>query len=248
MQTRLWLLIGVLLTANPLHAGDSFGAARRAQALLGWDTWSEIIRIENISRASRYARTVYALVFELAGRLWFYTDADGTQSLSLHRDRLAEEKADLGPLLRAIEPGFARWNAVPVDEKRIARGELPNGCFVESVAAWRARRAAGEEMTHVQLLAYYVETPSGASGHTVLTYTAGNVVKVIDPALSPAPMAFPGALADDAMALARLVHGGSISRARWLRLDEPRPALIASATGGDAPERAPTLYAIVTVR
>ena len=45
---------------------------------------------------------LHALVFELAGMLWFYTAEDGTQSFSLRIDRLDAEKADFGPMLRDI--------------------------------------------------------------------------------------------------------------------------------------------------
>ena len=83
-------------------------------------------------------RVLHALVFEFSGILWFYTDTDGTQSLSLRKGRLDEDKADLGPLLRDIEPGFTRWRALPEESKRAdvtTAEELPNGCFIESVAA-----------------------------------------------------------------------------------------------------------------
>jgi len=100
-------LVLLLLATASLRAGDSLAHARQARALLGPAFWSCVLRIENETRGGAYAPMLHALVFEFAGRLWFYTDANGTQSFSLHRGRLAEEKADFGPLLRDIEPGFA---------------------------------------------------------------------------------------------------------------------------------------------
>src|SRR5256885_1866204 len=92
-------------------ADSSLAAAQRAQAELGPEVWSEVIRVENPARGSAYPRTFHALVFELADILWFYTAIDGTQSLSLRRGQAAADKANLTPLLRAIERGFARWIA-----------------------------------------------------------------------------------------------------------------------------------------
>jgi hypothetical protein len=122
------------------RADESLTDARRAQALLGDDVWSQVIRIENTARDSVYPRIVHALVFDFVGRLWFYCGVDGTQSFSVYADQLAEDKADLGPLLREIEPGFRRWTILP--RVRAAPGPLRNGCFIESLAAVHTRMAA----------------------------------------------------------------------------------------------------------
>ncbi|MCX6934404.1 MAG: hypothetical protein NTZ29_17245, partial [Verrucomicrobia bacterium] len=78
----LWVLgVTVVLAGEPADLTN----ARRAQAVLGADVWSQVIRIENSGSTGKYARTVHALVFEVAGILWFYHDSEGSQSFSLHR-------------------------------------------------------------------------------------------------------------------------------------------------------------------
>ena len=67
-----------LLAFTAVLRGDPLDHAQRARAMLGAGIWSRVIRIENVSAGSRYPATVYALVFELSGILWFYTDIDGT--------------------------------------------------------------------------------------------------------------------------------------------------------------------------
>src|SRR5438128_6171915 len=105
-------MVLTVLAAAVARGDSSLDFARRAQALLGPDTWSEVIQIGNASLSSTYPKKLHALVFEFAGLLWFYTDCDGTQSFSLRKNRLAEEKADFAPLLRDIDPGFLRWDVV----------------------------------------------------------------------------------------------------------------------------------------
>ena len=102
------------LSVTVLLAGEraDLTNARSAQAILGADVWSQVIRIENTGSTKKYPRTVHALVFEVAGILWFYQDGEGTQSFSLHRGRLEAEKADFAPLLADIHPGFTRWTVV----------------------------------------------------------------------------------------------------------------------------------------
>ena len=208
----------VLLTVAPLRAHDGLSEARRAQALLGPEIWSRVLRLENDARGGRYPRLVYALVFELADVLWFYTATEGTRSFSLHRGRLAEEKADFGPLLHDIEPGFARWS-IARDEggaPALMAGELRNGCFIQSVAELRRRLAQGEPMKRPSLLSYYVDTAEGRRGHTVLTFEAGGRLEVIDPERPKKPQRFAADLADNALGLARLMEGDRIVAARWV--------------------------------
>ena len=97
----------VIRAASPLEN------AFRAQALLGPGIWSRIISIRNETRGGFYPRSVQALVFEFAGMLWFYTDANGTQSFSLHTGELEVEKKNFGPLLRDIDQS-------PVKQKLVA--------------------------------------------------------------------------------------------------------------------------------
>lgn len=240
MQFSPRALLLLFLLAVPIRASvDGLGHARQAQAMLGPGTWSRVIRVENLARSSRYPRIVYALVFELAEILWFYTDTDGTQSFSLHRGRLAEEKADFGPLLRDIEPGFANWNVVAQEAPAATRvgAKLPNGCFIDSVAALHRRLARGGTAAHPSLLSFYVDTAEGRQGHTVLTYEAGGRLEVIDPLASEKPRRFSLALAGDALALARFLNGGRIVTARWVPVDvkvvpdEGRYATVAPTLG-----------------
>ncbi|HEX2855781.1 MAG TPA: hypothetical protein VHO24_21270 [Opitutaceae bacterium] len=227
-----------LILSGALRAADSLEHARQAQELLGPGVWSQVIRIENKNAASAYPKQLHALVFEIAGILWIYTPADGTQSFSLHRNRLAEEKADLQPLLKAIEPGFVAWQAVPAAAPRTSkRVALPHGCFVESVAALRAQVARGVEVSNPQLLSYYVRTTAGQQGHTVLVYETGEGVRVIDPQEARALRRFPRSLADDPVALARALHCGRVAQARWIPLDMPvmREVAEALAVGAETP-------------
>lgn len=240
MQWRIFLL-GFFLLAGELRAGNALEHARRAQALLGPGVWSQVIRVENIAVSSVYPRVLHALVFELAGLLWFYTDTDGTQSISLRAGRLVEEKADFGPLLRDIEPGFKRWSVVPDATGAVEseRGTLPNGCFIASVAALRQRLAQGGTAGHARLLSYYVDTPAGLRGHTVLTCETRGQLEVIDPERPKRPRFFPGTLAADALGLARTMAGGRVSQARWVPVEFPAAKIPLYAAGGPAAGRDP---------
>lgn len=217
---RLLLLFALL--AATLPAQPSLDYARWAQARLGPDIWSRVITVENDARRSPYPKVVHALVFELAGILWFYTATDGTQSFSLHRDNLAAEKADFGPLLRDIEPGFARWTetapapagGAPVDDG----SPLRNGCFIESVVALRERVARGEGAAEPRLLSYYANTSAGRLGHTVLSYRVGGRVEILDPAQRERTFVFPLAAGADPLTLARALAGREVVKARYLPL------------------------------
>lgn len=60
------------------RAGSSLDYALEAQARLGSEVWSQVIRIENKMPNDRFSKVVHALVFELADVLWFYNEARGT--------------------------------------------------------------------------------------------------------------------------------------------------------------------------
>lgn len=220
MKTLARLLLIFALLYAALRADGTLAAARHAQALLGPDTWSRLIAIENTSAESRYPRALHALVFELAGILWVYTAIDGTQSFSLHVGRLEEEKADFGPLLREIDPGFRRWREVsgkPLAAKRDVA--LPNGCFVESIVALRERLASGERVRNPRLLSYFVPTPNGAVGHTVLVYEGAKRIAVLDSAQPERQIRLPFTAGVSPLALARAIEGPEVLRARELKLD-----------------------------
>jgi len=224
-----------------LRAASPLEDARRARALLGPGKWARVIRVENAAVRSAYPREVFALVFELGGILWFYTDADGTQSFSLHRNNLAAEKADFGPLLRDIEPGFARYEVLPavMDDSGTAarRGEdLPNGCFVESYAALRERVARGELIVRAQLLSYYVDLGGRRLGHTVLTYETPGGAFVLDPLASSKRARRVGRrLTGDALELAQVLRPDlTVARAVWVPAALPAAASLLAVRDGAA--------------
>ena len=217
-----------------LRAQDSLDHARQAQALLGPGVWSQVIQVKNESRGRVYPATVHALVFELAGILWFYTDANGTQSFSLHVGRLEEEKADFAPLLRDINRGFTRWSVLPdAAPPAEARTEpLKNGCFIESVAALRERLARQAGIREPRLLSYYLRTGAAAAGHTVLAYDVDGHVEIFDPARPTDHLEYPRRVGRDALGLAQALEGGRVTSARYVPMPEGLPATsVASAAG-----------------
>lgn len=228
VQTPLRLLALMLVFAGALRAQPALENARRAQLTLGADVWSRILRVENTTHGGRYPATVYALVFELQGVLWFYTETNGTQSFSLRRDQLAEEKADFGPLLRDIEVGFQHWAVLPAAE--VARikpsPQLRNGCFIESVALWRERIAQGEALEEPRLLSLYFDPRARRGGHTVLAFREGNAIKLIDPARPWAIVSVALKYDADPLALAREIGGKVVTKARFFPL-ERAPAVAA---------------------
>jgi hypothetical protein len=213
--------------------------AQRARTLLGPGVWSRIIRVENSADHSVYPRTVYALVFELSGILWFYTDTNGTQSFSLHRHSLLAEKADFTPLLRDIELGFESYEIVPGDKTRERQGSkkpLPFGCLIESVAAARALIDRGEPMQRVELVWFYFNAYRSLQGHTVLAYEGTEGAYLVDPAYPTRRLRVGEKLPDEPMVLAQSlkVAGLTILKARQLSIPLPRPTAIALAESREA--------------
>ncbi|MDP3071167.1 MAG: hypothetical protein Q8N18_12830 [Opitutaceae bacterium] len=221
MRRRFVFLLGFVLLAALLRAASPLDNARRAQALLGEGFWSQLIEVENTADRGRYPAVLHALVFEFAGLLWFYTDADGTQSFSTHRNNLVAEKADFAPLLRDIHPGFRRWRVLPstAGAPLVATGPLQNGCFIESLAAVRARAAAGRPLQMPRLLSYYMNEDGARIGHTVLAYESGDRVEIFDPGRPEARLSFPRGSAGEPLALARALEGRPIDRALFLGVE-----------------------------
>jgi len=231
------LLILLLLSAGALRAGADRGLddARRAQALLGPDRWSQIVRVENTNRRGAYPRVVYGVVFELVGILWFYTDTDGTQSMSLRPGKLEEEKAELGPLLRAIDSGFVRWTILPdataaetahprFNRQKAAAigakpedGPLPNGCFIESLARLQQLLVAGTKIAHPRLFSFYAANVT--QGHTVLVYETPRALVVYDSTSSGRAVEFPLHGPVNALDVARAISRAAVQRALFLPLD-----------------------------
>jgi hypothetical protein len=230
---RLLVLLAVVLV-SPLASGQrELEAARRAAELLGPEVWSQVLQIERRAEP----RIAYATVFELGGLLWLYDPACGTQSLSLHRDQLAREKANLHPLLRAVEPRLTRFVALPPAPAQFDRAAaLPNGCFVESYAAWRERSRLADPVLEARLLSYYVLRSGRLQGHTVLTYLTPTGVFVLDPAVDHhVPRRLDGVPLTDATRVASSLRADLvIAKACWV----PAPlAPSAGRTPGGSPLR-----------
>jgi hypothetical protein len=249
VRTLARFLALLVVAATALRAANSLTHARQAQQLLGPGLWSAVLRIDNEARLSRYPRVVHALVFEFADILWFYTDTDGTQSLSVRKGRVALDKADLGPLLREIESGFTHWHVLPENKNPspVATGEpLPNGCFVESLAAGFERCAAGTLIDAPRLLSYYRDTAEGRRGHTVLTWGVPDGVAVLDPTDANARHVFAAAIATDALSLATAFEGAEVKKARWLAVE--LPATMSMAAGGTPMQTAQQPQGVVALR
>jgi hypothetical protein len=217
VQPLIRLLLVLLFSGSLANA--SVDTARQARTELGAGIWARVLRIENTNSRSRYPAIVYATVFEFAGLLWFYTDTDGTQSFSLHRGRLDEEKADFRPLLRDIDPGFTAFEVLPDSGLQFAveRRQLPNGCFIDSVAALQAHLARGERLKGAALLSYYIKVAGQVHGHTVLAYEIPAGLVVIDSAQGQTPVPVrQGSLASEPLRIARAVGPNGVVRANWV--------------------------------
>lgn len=201
--------------------------------MLGSDAWSRIVRVENTAKHSIYPRTVYALVFELGGLLWFYTDTDGTQSFSLYVNRLAEEKADFGPLLRAIDPGFETYEILHNESPLKTNGPIeppPFACLLESVAAARALADRGENIKRAELVWFYINGKDRKSlqGHTVLAYEDQDGAYLVDPSFLGGRIRVGETLPDQSAALAKNFEklGVAIVKTRQLSIEAPRPTAV----------------------
>lgn len=224
MRTLCLLLLVAAAAASPAWgepAPAALSDALAARAMLGTDVWARVVRIENARprgawRRGVYPKTVYGLVFELSGILWFYTDTDGTQSLSLTTGTLGRDRADPGRLFLALDPGFRAWgwldDAPP--SRAPSRGRPPNACFVESVEALKRRISAGGDARSPQLLSYYVDTSAGRLGHTVLLFGTAVGLSAIDAESSDRPVSLPADLGADLRTVAAYLRGGPVSAAR----------------------------------
>jgi hypothetical protein len=213
-------VLTVASLATGLNAEKSLAFVKRAQSLLAGYTWSEVVRIDNASDASRYPEVVSALVFQLDRALWFYTPTDGTQSLSQYRGRVAADKLELGPLLAAIDPGFTRWEVLDdVGEQPVVDSRIPNGCFIESMALLFQRLARGGQVQNPKLLSYYVALPGGIRGHTVLQFTSGGELQVVDPDHPARTIRIRHARGDDPKSVVGRIRG-DVAKARNLPLGE----------------------------
>ncbi|MBI5380572.1 MAG: hypothetical protein HZA31_01605 [Opitutae bacterium] len=218
---RILLLFFLAVFAATGRTESDLAQVHAARELLGPDIWAQAIRVENTGRHHRYPAQTYALVFEFEGILWLYTPYDGTQSFSIYRGRLAQDRQDFGPLLREIEPGFERHEVLPEEPAATAtapRSKPANACFIASLAALRAKVASGE-VTRAALLSYYYDA-GGRYGHTVLTYETRAGHFVLDPARSDQPEAVSAGMVRDAVRLASAIQREHrIAQARLLPVD-----------------------------
>lgn len=241
MALLRWLCVLplALVLSAPGFASTALDHARRAQAMLGGEVWSRVVRVENSSVWTAYPCTVYALVFELGGILWIYTAMDGTQSFSLETGKLAEDRKDFTPLLQAIESGFERYRVLPPSNRPVVTSDgerLPNGCFIESYAALRARMSSGEMLLYGRLLSIYADEGGIVKGHTVLFYQTPDGTFVLDPDAPAQPRWIAPELSADPMGIARTLYGDiAIVRARWVPTTLPNGALIAVAEAAARP-------------
>jgi len=199
--------------------------------MLGPTLWKRVLRVHNSSTESRYPASFGAVVFELGGILWFYTDTDGTQSLSLRRNHALEDERDFGPLLTRIDPGFTHWEYDSEDPESNERGGVPpNACFIQSIALLRHRLSEGMSANHAMLLSYYVSYPTGLKGHTVLYLETDRGPTVIDPLSQRWPLPIRCENPGDPKCVAYCIRR-DISSARWVPIG---PHDFASANPGGA--------------
>ncbi len=236
MRTLLVLLLLAIVRPVVQASGSAprdLEDALAARSMLSADTWARIVRLDNShprgAWRERYPKTVYALVFEVSGILWLYTDTEGTQSLSRNLGTVARDEADPGPLFLAIDPGISNWKWVDAAPERPGRKEVepPNACFIESVRALDRRLAAGFRTESPRLLFYYVDTRIGRLGHTVLLFGTGKGLSVINFQESEMPVPVPAYAANDPRSIAEFVRRAPVSAARTLPISQvgrPTPA------------------------
>jgi hypothetical protein len=242
VRTTLLLVLMWAGAAVALRADESLVRARHARLLLGSEVWARTLEIAHRGTDRTYPRRFHALVFEYAGLLWFYYGGNGTQSFSLHLGRVEEEKREFGPLLRDILPAMTAWREV--DDRGVTvdlRRPLANGCWIESVAALRARLAAGERVERPRLLSFWREQGGRFEGHTVLAYERGERLVVYDPAQPRREREWPRAGGPEALEVARSIGGPTVRRARELPLAVPVQAAVETAP---LAQRAPEAAAV----
>jgi hypothetical protein len=213
-------VLSFAVLAARLGADTPLPSVRHAQHLLEPHLWTQIVQIDNVSTASPYPRVVYALIFQLDSALWFYTPADGTQSLSQYRGQVEKDKANLGPLLVAVDPGFTHYSRLPEADEALGDGlRLQNGCFIESITLLFRELEKGTPVENPMLLSYYVLISGRIRGHTVLQFTSGGKVRVIDPDRPTRVVTFRYAHPTDPEDVADRIRG-DIYRARHFPLRE----------------------------
>jgi len=218
---RLRILALLLLLPVALSA-DSLRSAFQARAMLGTEIWSRVLRIKNErpGRGSRYPAEFHGLLVDFQGILWLYTEFDGTQSLSRYAGRTEADRADLAPLLQAVEPGLTLADA---DVDGPPFGTLgrppPFHCFPAAVARWQKLQGEPNPPTRARLLAIY---PQGRrQGHMVLEYWRDGHRFVFDPERPARDQELALELAEDPLKVARALYrlDARLSPVRAMHLD-----------------------------
>jgi hypothetical protein len=81
------------------------------------------------------------------------------------------------------------------------------------------RLACGAQVQNPKLLSYYVTLPGGIRGHTVLQFTAGGALQVVDPDHPKRAMRIRYARDDDPASVIGRIRG-DVATARYLPLGE----------------------------
>src|SRR5690625_525191 len=177
------------LASNSTSAHTVPEPAIQAHQMLGPGVWSQVIKLENRNKKSRYPATLYATVFEFDNVLWFYTST-GTQPIERSRNRVDAYRKNLLPLLKNIERGFSSLKIISAgktfaDDTSLAK--LENGCVIESIYSLEKVRRAGTEIEKARLLLYSASRNSrrgiggNARGHAVLIYQTSEGIFYVDP-------------------------------------------------------------------
>ena len=176
----LSLLVLVLPALTPLFAG-SRESAFLARDLLGPQIWTRVVRIENDPAIdARHPAEFHGLVIAFADILWFYDDIDGTQNLSMRRGQLADDRENLGRLLRTVVPGLTGFEEETEPPPPGAMPQkLPNACFVACLKRWQALQESAHPPKRVRLIACF--PPESTQGHMILEYRRGLRRFIFDP-------------------------------------------------------------------
>ncbi len=227
---RALLSLFFVLTAVVSAAAQStLDHVRRAQELLGPDSWSRALVVTNRRPGAIYPARVHALVFEFNRMLWIYMPYEGTQSLSTHTGQAEKDRENLPALLRGLNPGFVDLTdaPAPVAGAVAMTGSPRNGCFIESLAAARARLARGDRGLRAGILLYYTERGGAGRGHAVMAYATPAGAFIDDPQQQRSTTVAAG-WSDDPRELAASHAPRSKSspvRARLLPVSDQRPPL-----------------------
>lgn len=202
------------------YAADEI-AARQVQAMLDGHRWAQVVRIENKRPNSTLPAEAWVTVFELGGRLWIYMPREGTRSLSVYRGRLARDKANLRAVLKHLEDGYAGHEVVVEDDRadaamnlfaqtEVTNDDIPNSCFVRSVAWFERLQGMDAPVEDAHLLLYFGGSGAARWGHTVLIYETLKGLFVWDPNEPESARPVDVTRASDALALARRVSPGPV--------------------------------------